>query len=603
MAAVTFTGLDEPVAVTTRAQKASMVVLSDWQEAMRVLEQEPGFISLDLETSGLKWWADRIAVVAMYGPATNTAAVLHFRGAKLPPELVAWLSSPRRHFITHNGTCFDWLFLSSYGMDYRGPKTFDTLIGEQVILTTNRKDVKVNLKDTLSRRLGVTIPKNVDHATWMQPELDEDQRRYLADDIFYLPRLKQNQEVRAAEQDAKWQRDGEPGVRDALVFEQNLAPIVTQMIQHGLPLDLEALRAYTTKAMEDVPHHQAWLLETLGIPKLGYAPVVRDAFNRVYDLDIPDTTKETMAYLQESEGPVAEAASRMVKYRQGSKRDAMYDQDFIDSFVNQWAQPSRLYGSFVQAGTDTGRFSSRNPNLQQIPRDMRYVIRDPGGEEAVVAADYSAIEVRVAADLFQDAALLSALADTDIHRAVAADLFQVPYEEVTKDQRRLAKAGSFNLTFGGGAKTMYLRARADGSKASLAEVTAAADRFLMRYQGIAGARNMAFMKAGQGRPVPLTFPTGLRKVLVGPDLKGTTILNNSVQSVAAAGLKQALLLLDQRGFGKYLAAVVHDEIVTTCPKAEAQELGRELVKAMVDAMAIVTSAPVAVDLKDGPGWE
>jgi DNA polymerase I-like protein with 3'-5' exonuclease and polymerase domains len=586
-------------ATERKAHKASMTVLSDWQEIIRVLDQEPGHIGLDLETTGLFFKSERIAVIALYGAETNTAGIIHLRGADPDPRLIDWLSERQRSFITHNGTAFDLLYLNEYGVKFRQPSWYDTLIGEQAVLTTDRKDVSVSLKKALERRLGVIIPKDVDHATWMLPELDAGQMRYLADDIYYLPRLRQSQLDRAAEQDTKYQKEGQPGVMDALAFEQELAPIVAQMMTRGLPIDVTELRAYTKNAVEAVPEHEAWLYSKLGTFKLGNHRMLKDRLNEVYDARLYDTTHDTLIEVAKGEGELAEAADRILRYRHGTKRGGMYDDDFIQRYIYQ----GRLYGNFVQLGTNTGRFSSRNPNMQQLNRDMRYLFRDPSGAERIVAADYSAIEVRCAADLYQDRALLKALESADIHRATASQVFGIPEAEVSKEQRRMAKAGNFNLLFGGGVNTLYMKARADGSEVSFDEMQRFYDRFLGTYKGVMLARARAYRKADEGRPLALTLPTGLRRVLVpGKDLKGTTILNTSVQSMAAAGLKHALFLLDQRGFSQYLSAVVHDEIVMSCPKELAADVAREVELCMLEGMAQITDAPVAVDAKGGEAW-
>jgi DNA polymerase-1 len=597
-----------------REHKAAMVIETDYRAAMRVLEREPGFVGLDLETTGLHHTTDNIAVVAMYGRETNTAAIIHVRGQGLPKDLKHWLGSPERRFITHNGTGFDYGFLMAEGVAWRQPTYFDTLIGEQVALTTGRKDVRVNLKDTLARRLGVAIPKDVDHSTWMLPELDAGQLQYLADDIYYLPLLRESQLERAAEQDAKWQIDGEPGVRDAMAFEQALAPIVASMMMRGLPIDLEALHGYIAKQEAELPEHEAWLRSRLGDDfSLGHGPSVRDRANKVFDLDLSDTRADTLKLLaDDAKSPAAceteaqEFAFRLLRYRHGTKRESMYDERFEAKYV----RAGRLYGTFRQVGTDTGRFSSWNPNLQQLPRDMRYVISDPAGRESIVAADYSAIEVAIAADLYQDQELLKAVASEDMHSAVAGMLFGErflslePDDPQRKELRRIAKEGSFTLTFGGGFRTLYNKARTNGSKMSYAEIEAAGRAFLMRFQGVERARQAAYMKADQARPVAIKQPSGLRRVLVpGPELKGTTLLNNAVQGCAAYGLKRALFEMDAAGIAEYLSAVVHDEIVTTPPTSMAEDVARELERCMVTGMREATDAPVRVDAKGGRTWQ
>lgn len=586
-------------AAERKAHKASMAVLSDWQEILRVLDKEPGYIGLDLETSGLFFKTERIAVIALYGPETNTAGIIHLRGANPDPRLIDWLSAPERRFITHNGTAFDLLYLNEYGVKYRQPTWYDTLIGEQAVLTTDRKDVSVSLKKALERRLGVTIPKDVDHATWMLPELDEQQMRYLADDIYYLPRLRESQLERAAEQDRKYQRGDGPGVRDALAFEQELAPIVAGMMMRGIPIDPVELSRYLEEQERAIPEHKAWLEERLPGINLNSPVKVKPAINERYGLDLPTTDADTLKELAKGDGELAELATRLLAYRHGTKRGGMYDSDKFRANIHD----NRLYGQFVQLGTNTGRFSSRNPNLQQLPRDMRGVFRDPTGAELIVAADYSAIEVRCAADLYQDHELVKALEAEDIHRSTAASIFGIPEAEVTKEQRRMAKAGNFNLLFGGGAKTLYQKARADGSTASFSEIQRFYDQYLSRYAGVQRARTKAYQKADERRPLALTLPTGLRRVLVpGKDLYGTTILNTSVQSMAAAGLKHALKMADQIGLTQYLAAAVHDEIVMTVPRAEAEDAARALEDCMLAGMAIITDAPVAVDAKGGESW-
>lgn len=596
-----------------RAKLAAMTVVSDVPEAMRVLEQEPGFVALDLETSGLHYTTDVIAVVALYGPATNTAAIIHQRGRPLDQSFIDWLGCSQRKFIAHNGTAFDTAFLMQAGVAWRQPEWYDTLIGEQAVLTSGRKNVTVNLKDTLARRVGVTILKDIDHATWMQPELDDAQRRYLADDIFYLPLLRDAQLARASEIDSNYQRAGWPGVRDSMAFEQSLAPVVAQMTMRGLPLDLTALRLYHDKQAQAIPLYQQWLKDALGINNLGHGPSVRDAANRVFDLKLEDTTKETLAVLaddaksvDECQSPAQAFAFRMLRWRHATKRESMYDRNFEDKFTRNGI----LYGSFRQLGTDTGRFSSWHPNLQQLPRDMRYVFSDPSGTLVYCAIDYSAIEVRVAADLYQDKALLAALEGEDIHSTIAGMLFGERFTELDsdsperKEMRRIAKSSSFTLTFGGGYRRLYNYARSNGSRAGYEAIERAGQAFLARFQGVDRARAKAYQTVDRGYPIPIWQPTGLLRWLAPntPEYKGTTLLNNVVQGCAAAGLKYALKLMDERGISQYLAAVLHDEIVTTPPVALFDEVRAIQEACMIEGMAMVTDAPVAVDAKGGRAW-
>lgn len=601
-------------AADRKAKAAAMTVVPDTAEAMRLLDQETSYVALDLETSGLHYTTDRIAVVAMYGPDTNTAAILHYRGQGIPDGLRDWLSVPGRKLINHNGTGFDLSFLKAEGVDWQAPQWYDTLIGEQAVLTSGRKHVKVNLKDALARRLGVHIAKDIDHATWMLPELDAQQMQYLADDIFYLPLLREGQLEKASQIDDKYQREGWPGVRDAMAFEQDLAPIIAGMMMRGLPIDLEALHVYHQDQAAAVPEHEAWLKERLGDGvSLGHSPSVRNAANKAFDLDLDDTRKDTLAILADDaksvadcQSPAQEFAYRLLRYRHATKRESMYDEGFELKYVRNGV----LYGTFRQLGTDTGRFSSWHPNLQQLPRDMRHVIADATGELGICAIDYSAIEVRVAADLYQDQALLEACQGEDMHATVAAMLFGDKFTDLDpksaeyKELRRIAKSSSFTLTFGGGYRRLYNYARSNGSRASYGEIEQGGRAFLNRFRGVDNARQRAYQRADRAIPIPIWQPTGLLRWLIPgtPEYKGTTLLNNAVQGTAAAGLKHALKLMRERGISQYLAAVVHDEIVTTPPKALLAEVSEIQIACMVEGMQMVTDAPVAVEAKGGDRW-
>jgi DNA polymerase-1 len=594
-----------------KAHRDQMTVLADFQAAMRVLDHED-WLAFDLETGGLNPRRDPTLVVGLYGPKTNAAGILHFPRGIIPDSLIEWLEG--RKLAGHNITRFDQLFMMQAGMDTRQPEWYDTLIGEQVATQSTRKGVKMSLKQLIGTRLGREIPKDVDHGTWRLPSLTPEQLRYVADDLYYVPWLMQNQWERAAATDTQYQAmdeetglPAERGVRDAMLFEQELAPVVAQMMSRGLPINVKALQDYTEHQRAMVPEHERWLHYHLtphwpgkdAVNMNSYGKLVL-AFNAAFGTQIDDTKKDTLKSLQEAEGLPAEAAARLLRWRHGTKRESMYDEDFIEAYIDY----GRLYGQFTQCGTDTGRFSSWQPNLQQLPRDMRYVIDGTPTGETIIAIDYSAIEVCVAAALYPDPALLEAVKAEDIHTMVATIIFGVEPHEVTKELRRLAKASSFGLLFGGGYRSLYSKARADGSTSTFEEVKTAGERFLGRFTGVRDARHKAYQLADSGRPVPIKFPTGLRRVLVpGVDLKGTTILNNSVQGTAAAGLKKAVMLMDERGLSQYLCAVVHDETVSVAPDAIAHELVPEIQACMVEGMLWAIDCPVRTEAKVGKTWQ
>jgi len=125
--------------------------LPDALASLPTLATEP-LLGIDLETSGLSPWNDQIAVITLFGQRSETTSVFHVRGS-VPQVLKDFLSQPRL-LVGHNVTTFDALFLANAGVDIMAPTWFDTLIAEQVLITTSRSDVRKNLQASIKRRLG-----------------------------------------------------------------------------------------------------------------------------------------------------------------------------------------------------------------------------------------------------------------------------------------------------------------------------------------------------------------------------------------------------------------------------------------------------------------
>lgn len=579
-------------------------IIRDPREALYWLNQESGWIGLDLETSGLSPYRDMILVTGLYGPEHETAAVLHTAGY-LEPELRAWIGSPERKFVTQNGLNFDIPYLYTHGVDVFSPTWFDTLIAEQVVTGTDRKGISKNLQAIVKRRLGVDISKEVDHRDWVTDELTEMQLRYVAEDISFLPAIMAAQWEKAREVDAKWGKNPfyGTGVEDALRFEMELLPIVLRMQLNGLPVNPVTLNEYEKLQRAKAASAMGWLETEFGDGiNWGSHVQVKKAFAAQYDITLASTTEDELIVLRDlsSGSRVAEAIEQLLIYKHAAKRSSMYNAEFIDKYVSD----GRVRASFRPVGTDTGRFSSSSPNLQQIPGDGRNWIGDPEELLEIVAPDFSQIEIRIAANEADDKELIDALAAEDVHTMVAAQVFGIPPEQVTKDQRKLSKAMSFTLLFGGGAARLSHYAQTLGADLPLSQATPLVNAFFNRFQGLREVRRRAHNIANSGRPFTLNLPTGMRRVLTpGVDLSATRILNNIVQGTAAAGLKYAMVEADRAGLVTYLGATVHDELVAAVPSELAEEYGLELSRAMVKGMSrVCESVPVKAEVKRGKTW-
>ena len=572
--------------------------LPDALASLPTLATEP-LLGIDLETSGLSPWNDQIAVITLFGQRSETTAVFHVRGS-VPQVLKNFLSQPRL-LVGHNVTTFDALFLANAGVDIMAPTWFDTLIAEQVLITTSRSDVRKNLQASIKRRLGRELDKSINHGGWMSPQLSGTQLEYVVGDVKYLPKLME-QQLRDAE---------EKGLTKAIEFEMSLTKPVMAIQLTGLPVDLPVLREWRSQAIHSSLDAGIQLQERLGPINLASPIQITKALSRL-GVGWESTSRESLQAIiaEGGRGPEAHIAELLLEFRYGQKRASMYSESWIRQFIHTRDGVPFLHARLSQVGTDTGRFSSSEPNIQQLPkvgnRGRPYI----GGREgySVISVDYAGIEAVVAAALAKDQAYLSLLKDGDLHKNVASQVFQVPVESVSPEQRQLAKAMSFTLLFGGGAGRLLSYATNNGAKLTLDEATALKDRFFARYPGLLTMRRNAYTLANDSTPVTIELPTGLRRVIVGQKLVGTTLLNTKVQGTAAAGMKYAILEAWKRGLispGKGIGATVHDELVACVPHDMVEEFALEIKECMLHGMKQIPAmadAPVKCGTSIASYW-
>lgn len=582
-------GISKPYSTTAVIGQRGQVVEveRDWRAALNLIKDHET-VAWDLETGGLNPWRDPLAVISLYGAESQKPCILHFRGT-IPTEVKRFMQSERL-WIDHNGTNFDRPFLSCKGINVfrTGVKRYDTLVGEACTKVSGRHDVRLSLQATLARRVGRKIAKDADHNSWMNEQLDPLQVAYCVDDVQFLPRVMQEQVEKCTTE----------GRISAIEIEQELSQVVVAMIINGLPLDLEALGSWHEGSQIRIAEAGERLRMVAGDLNFNSPPQLKKAFKACFDMDMKTTRAEVLDDLAQYETTVGQFCRDVKVWRQGTKRTGMYDQSWIHKFLQS---DGRVHARFWQVGTETGRFSSTDPNFQQWPRDGRGVI---GGEDGmqIIAADYDAIEVMVAAGLAADTQLLADCLD-DPHIRLAMAFSGMPRDDIPKETRRIAKSGNFTFLFGGGVKRFHEACKAGGSKMSLTEARQLMDWYLARYPGIARMREQAFRMADRGS-VTLNFPTGLRRVMVGPEVTPTRILNNVVQGTAAAGMKYAMLELMKRGMvHSYLGGTVHDELVCNVPIDEADEYQEELKDAMVVGMTrAIRGIPTRAGIKRGTHW-
>jgi DNA polymerase I-like protein with 3'-5' exonuclease and polymerase domains len=573
-------------------------VIMDPAEAARELEKNT-LISFDTETTGLSPWLDTLALMQFYGDETGTLALIRTPDGVIPEAIRSLLEQTGRTFVAHNGVSFDIPFLYTHGVDPFRTAWYDTLVAETAIVPTGRRDVSVSLRASVKRRLGIEINKEIAHGNWTQEVLTPEQIEYACSDVLTLPGLYRAQLERAAD----------AGVTTGLEMEQRLVPAVASMTITGLPFNEEKWREYIEKQHRDRDVAYAQLKELMPEVKnwrspkqLGEALQSRGVPLPLTKTGQPSTRAEILERFAKYGGKRGALCRLVLDYRHPDQRIKTYDQEWVDKFV---MADGRIHGKYWQCSADTTRFTSSDPNLQQIPKDMRYVCGWVPGHK-MVTPDYSQIEVLITAAIAGDTALLNAINDgLDIHSFVGEEVLGIPIDQQTDDDRRFAKAVVFTILFGGGPKRIIEYTVVSDMAIGESEVYDFFNLFLERFPGIKRMRDIADSKA-QGYPkipVTITLPSGLKRRLVGKMVRPPVIINTMVQGSAAVGIKLGMLeAWDQGIFHGNVCSQVHDELPSCVPENELDEFIPPFKKAMADGMTAAIEQPCQVDAKVGDGW-
>ncbi len=308
-----------------------------------------------------------------------------------------------------------------------------------------------------------------------------------------------------------------------------------------------------------------------------------------------------------------ELPRRIIEYRQFAKLRSTYT-DALIRLINP--QTGRVHTSFMQDVAATGRLSSSDPNLQNIPirtetgRQIRKAFVADPQEWLLLSADYSQIELRMLAHFSQDEALVGAFrSGQDIHTAVAAEINQVPLDAVTSDMRRAAKTVNFGIIYG---QTPFGLAKSIGiSKDEAADFI---DAYFQRYPGVSEFSREVLASANRDGVV--TTILGRRRRIDGvrhPDKIGhsrflnfaeRTAINTVIQGSAADLIKLAMIQVDRRlssdAVPARLLLQIHDELVFEFDPDHQVETAKLVHESMVSAAEL--RVPLRVDMESGPSW-
>ena len=384
----------------------------------------------------------------------------------------------------------------------------------------------------------------------------------------------------------------------------------------GVKVDLGSLREFADGLRTEMLSLEAEVRELAGEPGLNVSSPkqIGEVIFEKLRLD-PKARKPSKGNWPTDETTLSELADRspiigkILDYRGTRKLLSTY----IDPFP-EYISPvdGRVHTTFNQALTATGRLSSSNPNLQNIPirteqgRRIRaaFVPGDPGS--VIMSADYSQIELRVMAHLCGDAHMTAAFREgVDVHAATAAKIFHIPVDEVTADQRRVAKTANFGIMYG--ISTFGLAQRLGCSRTEAKQII---EDYFAGFPTIREFIDTTLAEARDTGYVQTMF--GRRRYL--PDLNSRNAqarafaernaVNAPIQGTAADIIKLAMTSVDKAltegGFASRMVLQIHDELVLEVPDAEIEAVRGMLVREMEGVMFL--SVPLTVECNYGKTW-
>lgn len=603
-----------PAIQIDRSRYETLLTEADLNRWVEKLKQAKLF-ALDTETDNLDYMAANLVGISFALENTEAAYLplqLDYLGAPKTLEkttaltlLKPVLENPAIQKVGQNFK-YDLTIFARNGIDVQGV-AFDTMLESYVLNSTGRH----NMDDLAKRYLGhqtITFEeiagKGKNQLTFNQIPLEK-AAEYAAEDADVTMKLQQ----------VLWEKlSKEPSLEKLFKeMELPLLGVLSRMERRGVLIDSDALflqsneianrlseleeQAYvlagqpfnlaSTKQLQEI------LFDKLGLPVIQKTPK-----------GAPSTNEEVLEELAFSH----ELPKVLVEHRGLSKLKSTYT-DKLPQMVNP--QTGRVHTSYHQAVTATGRLSSSDPNLQNIPirneegRRIRQAFIAREGF-TVVAADYSQIELRIMAHLSQDQGLINAFTQgKDIHRSTAAEIFGVALDEVTSEQRRNAKAINFGLIYG---MSAFGLSRQLGI--GRADAQSYMDLYFKRYPGVQTFMHDIREKAKAQGYVETLF--GRRLYL--PDINSSNgmrrkaaervAINAPMQGTAADIIKRAMIQLDQKLQNDPDIAMimqVHDELVFEV-RSEKVAFYSKLIKTHMESAADLV-VPLIVDVGKGTNWD
>lgn len=586
--------------------------ITDLEELQSVFKKarEQGFMALDFETNSLEAWEATVvgfsfaleAGTGFYVPVMahrGTSPAINATQAR--EALQELLMDPDMTIVAHNAK-YDYAVSRHWGIPPWASRIWDTMVAAWV---QDPERGNYSLDSLITAYLGLNttpydevVPKG---STFDTISL-ETAAAYSGEDADYTLRMKSLLEPRLQDM----------GCLDLFRnLEMPLLPILSEMEGRGIRIEAEVLRSYGKELAEQLRSIEQEIYNLVGHEfNIASTKQLQEVLFKERKLQASKKTKTgystDMAVLEElaREDPVP---AYILRFRTLAKLKSTY----VDTLADQAGSDGRIHTHFIQTGTATGRLSSKDPNLQNIPirdeegrRIRQAFVAEPGN--VLISADYSQIELVVLAHLSQDPGLIEAfIKGQDVHRRTASLIFGVPEDQVSPEQRRIAKTINFGVMYGMSAFRL-----SNELGISRTDAQTFINTYFTTYKGI---------RSFIDDTIKETERTGYSQTILGRRRYIPTIasrnktekaaaervaINTPIQGSAADIVKLAMIRLDKAlrksGSPAQMLLQVHDELILECPESHAEEAAR-LVKEEME-QAIVLRVPLRVSVETGKRW-
>ncbi|HVZ25809.1 MAG TPA: DNA polymerase I [Sediminibacterium sp.] len=505
---------------------------------------------------------------------------------------------------------YDLLVLKWYGRTLSGP-IFDTMLAHYLIEPEGRRSM-----DLLSAQYLGYEPVHIDELIGKKGKTQSNMREvavekvkeYAAEDAditlqlkkIFVPLLKEKEVERVFNE-----------------VENPLVRVLTDMEFEGVKLDVSFLKEYSKVLEKDAQQCEESVYAQAGVRfNLASPKQLGEVLFEVLKID-PKAKKTKTGQYATSEDVLQKLAhsnpivADILGFRELTKLKSTYV-DALPELIN--SKTGRVHTSYAQAVAVTGRLSSNNPNLQNIPirssrgREIRKAFIPRDEEHILMSADYSQIELRIVAAISGDPNMCEAFQQgKDIHTATAARVYKVPESEVTKEMRYKAKSVNFGIIYGQGAFGL-----ADNLGISRSEAKEIIDNYKKEFTGITSYMNDTIQFAQQHGYVQTLL--GRKRWLRDINSSNFTVrgyaernaINSPIQGTAADMIKLAMIRIHrdikQAGLQSKMILQVHDELVFDVLLEEADQLKHVILNGMIHALELPNAVPVEAEVGSGQNW-